>query len=98
MPDNSGMRKDDFESKQFFRAGDRVFCQNGEWYFQTRENDHGPFPSRPAAERELERYAAEMGDLDQLRKSLKAETSLDDLKMIDLEIVDVPADRDPKLS
>ncbi len=54
------MRKQDTDNSTHFRAGDRVFCQNGKWFFQTREDDHGPFPSREAAEKELDRYTEEM--------------------------------------
>ncbi len=55
-----GMRKDDATESTQFRSGDRVFCLNGQWFFQTREQDHGPFPSRGAATAELERYVNEM--------------------------------------
>ncbi len=54
------MRKQDTDNSTHFRAGDRVFCQNGKWFFQTREDDHGPFPSREEAEKELDRYTEEM--------------------------------------
>ncbi len=55
-----GMRKDDATESTQFRSADRVFCLNGQWFFQTRERDHGPFPSRGAATMELERYVNEM--------------------------------------
>ncbi len=48
------------QPRQFFRASSRLFCLNGEWYFQTRENDHGPFTRREAAERALERFIDNM--------------------------------------
>ena len=51
------------QPRQFFRASRRVFCLNGEWYFQTRESDHGPFTRREAAELALQRYVDEMQDI-----------------------------------
>ena len=45
--------------KQFFRASNRLFCLNGEWYFQASEDDHGPFTRREAAEQALERFTGE---------------------------------------
>ena len=52
------------QPRQFFRASSRVFCLNGEWYFQTREDDHGPFTRREAAEHALERYVEDMQDFE----------------------------------
>ena len=54
------MRKSDHDDSTYFRSRDRVFCQNGRWFYQTREDDHGPFPTREAAELDLKRYVDEM--------------------------------------
>lgn len=54
------MRSTDPAGKTYFRSGDRIFSLNGQWYFQTREHDHGPFQSRAVADRELARYVSEM--------------------------------------
>jgi len=54
------MRKSDDNDGTYFRSGDRVFCLNGKWYYQTREDDHGPFGTRKAAELDLQRYVDEM--------------------------------------
>ncbi|MGE0623625.1 MAG: DUF6316 family protein [Pseudomonadales bacterium] len=64
------MRKTDGNDRETarFRSGDRVFSLNGRWYYQTREDDHGPFPSREAAERDLARYVEEMRFFDGVRK------------------------------
>ena len=32
---------------------------DGEWFFQTRDDDHGPFTRREAAEQALERFVEE---------------------------------------
>jgi hypothetical protein len=37
-----------------------VFCLNGKWYYQTREDDDGPFTTREAAELDMQRYVDEM--------------------------------------
>ena len=42
--------------KRYFRSSDRLICQNGDWYFLTREGEQGPYPSREAA-REATDYA-----------------------------------------
>ncbi|MEM1232092.1 MAG: DUF6316 family protein [Pseudomonadota bacterium] len=42
------------------RTGDRIFLLGAQWYFQTREYDHGPFDTRHDAEAELERYVCDM--------------------------------------
>ena len=67
---NAFMRKSDGNDKDItiFRSGDRVFCLNGRWFYQTREADHGPFASREAAERDLTRYIEEMSFFDSVRK------------------------------
>jgi hypothetical protein len=44
------------EDKVRFRS-DRFFCEDGQWYFTTRENAiKGPYESRDDAERDLEMY------------------------------------------
>ncbi len=54
------MRKTDpkHQKKRFFRANDRFFQINGQWYFSAREGDIGPFRSRSEAQREAEAYIA----------------------------------------
>ena len=64
------MRNSDEDDLTFFRSRDRVFCQNGSWFFQTREDDHGPFPTREAAELELKRYVGEMAFFDGVKKGV----------------------------
>lgn len=63
------MRKEDASDRTHFRSGDRVFCLNGKWYFQTRENDHGPYSSRETADDELKRYVSEMNFFDDVSKA-----------------------------
>lgn len=63
------MRKSDADNVTYFRSGNRIFCLNGNWYFQTREDDHGPFPTREAAELNLQRYVDEMSFFDDVQQS-----------------------------
>ncbi len=51
-------RKSDPSSakKRFFRAGDRFFQVNGQWFFAAREGDIGPFRNHEQAKREAEAY------------------------------------------
>ena len=63
--DNCPMRKSDSNDSTYFRSTDRVFCQNGKWFYQTREDDHGPVPTREAAQADLQRYVDEMAFFDE---------------------------------
>ncbi|MFK7916162.1 MAG: DUF6316 family protein [Pseudomonadales bacterium] len=54
------MRSTDTDDQSFTRKGDRIFSLKGAWYFQTREYDHGPFPTRAEAQNELDRYVCDM--------------------------------------
>lgn len=67
------MRNSDEDDLTFFRSQDRVFCQNGSWFFQTREDDHGPFPTREAAELDLRRYVDEMAFFDGVKTGVVTE-------------------------
>ena len=70
---NPPMRKSDYESSTYFRSENRVFCQNGRWFYQTREDDHGPFSTREAAELDLQRYVEEMAFFDEVKKDAPGE-------------------------
>ena len=53
-------REDDPEDTTRFRS-DRFFCEQGQWYFTTREGPiKGPFSSRDDAEQELMLYLREL--------------------------------------
>ena len=82
------MRKKDTGSATHFRAGDRVFCLNGKWFFQTREVDHGPFPTREAAERDLNRYVEEMNYFDGIAGGVRVKPRAPDRKFADFKLVD----------
>lgn len=50
------MRKDDKPGRYYYRSSDRVFQSNGAWYFESREENRGPFASREEAVRDLESF------------------------------------------
>jgi len=51
------MRENDEKTNvRHFRAAERFFCQNGGWWFSTREGDEGPFSTREQAKAALARY------------------------------------------
>lgn len=47
-----------------FRSG-RMFSIGAQWYFATREGDHGPFPSKEEAEAELALFLRDKATEDQ---------------------------------
>ncbi|MGI9328387.1 MAG: DUF6316 family protein [Pseudomonadales bacterium] len=54
------MRPSDKPGQTFARKADRIFSLEGDWYFQTREYDYGPYDCRAQADAELERYVCAM--------------------------------------
>ena len=87
------MRKDDTTQSTQFRSADRVFCMNGQWFFQTREQDHGPFTSRGAATKELERYVSEMDFFSDVKdpNELLPESTPPDWQLTDLDDTEQPS-------
>jgi hypothetical protein len=62
------MRRDDKNQRTYFRS-QRIFCTNGQWYFATREGEHGPFGSRARAEAALARFVNDKVELDGFQQS-----------------------------
>lgn len=57
-------RSEDQEDKARFRT-DRFFCQDGQWYFTTRENTiKGPYSSREDAQQELMMYLRDLRNME----------------------------------
>lgn len=88
--DNSRMRKDDSANANFFRSGNRVFSQNGEWFYQTREGDQGPFATREAAAVDLDRYVNQKVNFDAIpyEATPKTTTSGSDVETGGFTLVD----------
>jgi len=61
-------------TKRYFRSNKRVFVMNGQWFFSTREGEQGPFRTAKKAEEELERFKAEMSDLQKFQKNRETAT------------------------
>ena len=62
------MRRSDRDKKTYFRS-QRIFCTNGQWYFATREGEHGPYGSRSRAETALATFVNEKIELDGFQQS-----------------------------
>ena len=69
------MRRSDPDgtTRSFFRAEQRIFALNGQWYFTTREGERGPFRSKGQAEQEADRYVGEVNELKHFQRSRQAE-------------------------
>ena len=79
------MRKSDKKLKQFIRSADRISCQDGLWYFETRGGDRGPFRSRKAAQFELDRYVDAMDFMEDRKNDLPVNVDGDDVTFVDID-------------
>ncbi len=70
------------------RSRARFRQQSGQWYFQTREGERGPFDSREAADLELQRYIDTMEFIEKNEPSLPSDVDWGDLTFVDVEIPD----------
>jgi len=70
------MRRTDPENstRSYFRAQDRVFTQNGQWFFTAREGEVGPFNTRDTAIKEVCRYVQERRDLERFQRARERQT------------------------
>ncbi len=62
------MRKEDPDSKIYFRSGDRFFRIENRWWFTTRDGDHGPYATRERAEAALRQFLDGVELLDKHQK------------------------------
>ncbi len=79
------MRKSDRGNKARYRTAERLFCQDGRWYFQTREDHRGPFDSREEAETELKLYADTMEFISDNESSLPSGADWTNVTFVDAE-------------
>ena len=63
-------------TRSFFRSRQRVFALNGQWFYATREGEHGPFATREDALAEIGRFVEERRELDQFQKNRELETAV----------------------
>jgi hypothetical protein len=61
------MRNSDTKPRPHFRAESRFYQQDGQWFYSTREGEHGPFASRHDAEADARLYAGLHAHLEQVR-------------------------------
>jgi hypothetical protein len=86
-------RRDDRTEKTYFRS-ERVFAMNGQWYFGSREGDHGPFRTPDLARAALTRFISEKVELDRFQKSREQVQRKPKMPLAErLKIADVPIDR-----
>lgn len=58
-------RSDDKEEEKMHFQMDRFTCQNGEWFYTTREGEErGPFDSKQEAEGDLTAYVSDKKKLE----------------------------------
>ena len=57
------MRRSDKKEKLYFRSPERLFIYEGQWYFQAREGDRGPYDTREVAEQRLARFVETLGSV-----------------------------------
>ena len=79
------MRKTDTERKQHFRVADRFTQEGGQWFFDTREGQRGPFATRKAAELELQRFIDTMEFLEDRKDSLPSDVNWSDVTVVDID-------------
>lgn len=63
------MRATDDRQQKHARAPTRFYHLHGEWFYSTREGEHGPYPSREEAEADARRYAGLNAHLDGTRRT-----------------------------
>ncbi len=85
-------RHDDTDKdKRYFRAPERLFVINDDWYFSAREGDQGPYRNEADALVELGRFIAARTELGQFQASRERwRIQKDAEEAIQLEIMQVP--------
>ncbi len=81
------MREEDEQSNvRHFRMAHRYFCENGQWWFSTREGEEGPYPSREAAETAMQRYVDSINAMKEYKKKHAERFAKDSEKEVDRSI------------
>ena len=81
----SSVRRSDTTRNKYFRCPERLFRHEGQWYFQTRGGDRGPFDTREAAKLELECFTDTMEYVDTNKSALPSEVDWGDVTMVDID-------------
>ena len=77
---------DEKPSASHFRATERFFRENGQWYFSTREGEEGPFRTREAAEAAMQRYVKSIQAAANFKKEQTEKYARDPDKPVDRAI------------
>ena len=78
------MRHTDTTAKDYFRSPYRIFRREGQWYFQTRQGDRGPYASQEAAQLRLDRYVETMGFVAKHKPWVSSDVDLSDVTVVEL--------------
>ena len=80
------MRRSDTTKMEYLRSHERFLRdREGQWYFQTREGDRGPFNSWELAKLELERFTDTMEYIEENEESLPSEVDWGDVTVVEIE-------------
>lgn len=67
------MREQDKKSTvHHFRTSNRYFCQDGRWWFSTREGEEGPFDTRELAEEGMQRFVGSVQLMEKFQATRQA--------------------------
>ncbi len=71
---------------EYLRSHERFLRdREGQWYFQTREGERGPFNTWEAAKLELERFTDTMEYMEENEGSLPSDVDWGDVTVVDIE-------------
>ncbi|MEZ5550959.1 MAG: DUF6316 family protein [Pseudomonadales bacterium] len=79
------MRRSDAFRGLYHRSRERVFCQEWEWFVETREGRRGPFLNRNAAHQELLFYVETMAFLEAHKARLPANILLTEVDLVNMD-------------
>ena len=82
---NIPTRRTDSIRKTYCRTPERIVCCERNWYFQTRQGNHGPYDTREEAELCLERYVETMGFVEENKPWLPSNVDLSDVTIVEID-------------
>ena len=81
----SCMRKSDRKPKKYVRAANRLFQEDGKWFFLTREGTRGPFRNCREAEAELQLYASTMSFVEDHQNTLPPGVDCGEVTVVNMD-------------
>jgi len=79
------MRRSDVFRGLYHRSRERVFCQDWQWFIDTREGRRGPFANRNAAQQELSFFVDTMAFLDEHKARLPSNVLLHEVDLVNMD-------------